>query len=235
MHALAERVAARRADAGPDDVDALMGHVDDGLGPAALPHAVVARPASTTASQAALDPVPRLAPRRPARAARHRGAVPDRASSCPTASGSRSSGYADRLELDADGRVVVVDLKTGRDHAERAAVAAPPSSSALYQYAVDHGAVDGLDRGRRRAAAAGGAELVQLGLARRRPDAVVQPQPAQRRRRPGARRRLRDELGRAAAPGARRGVPGRRRATTAATAPSCRICPVKSAGSVVAQ
>ena len=63
-------------------------------------------------------------------------------SPCPTASRS-GSRYADRLELDDDGRVVVIDLKTGKY---------PPTdkdlprtrSSALYQLAVDHGAVDDL-------------------------------------------------------------------------------------------
>jgi ATP-dependent exoDNAse (exonuclease V) beta subunit len=53
----------------------------------------------------------------------------------------RLFGYADRLELDADGRIVVVDLKTAK---------AAPSGPAVqrhvqlgvYQYAVDHGAAD---------------------------------------------------------------------------------------------
>ena len=76
-------------------------------------------------------------------------------------------GYADRLEIDQDGDLVVVDLKTGRR---------PPSGPevqrntqlALYQYALDNGAVDGF--------VAGGAELVQLGLLDGGPSAVVQPQ-----------------------------------------------------------
>ncbi|MEP9383844.1 ATP-dependent DNA helicase [Nocardioides sp. KR10-350] len=67
-------------------------------------------------------------------------------------------GYADRLELDEDGRMVVVDLKTGkypptkdevREHAQLG----------LYQLAVDHGAADDLVG---RKVSAGGAELVQL-------------------------------------------------------------------------
>ena len=65
-------------------------------------------------------------------------------------------GYADRLEVDDDGRVVVVDLKTGKY---------PPSGIeenpqlGLYQHAVNHGAVDDLldDPG-----SSGGAELWQL-------------------------------------------------------------------------
>jgi superfamily I DNA/RNA helicase/RecB family exonuclease len=65
-------------------------------------------------------------------------------------------GYADRLEIDDDGRVVVVDLKTGKY---------PPGNIeenpqlGLYQHAVDHGAVDHLVDG---PGASGGAELWQL-------------------------------------------------------------------------
>ena len=59
-------------------------------------------------------PVPRLAPAPGARTVLgDRGAGSGRPSSCPTAQQVRLIGYADRLELDDDGRVVVVDLKTG--------------------------------------------------------------------------------------------------------------------------
>jgi superfamily I DNA/RNA helicase/RecB family exonuclease len=86
----------------------------------------------------------------------------------------RLHGYADRVELDADGRVVVVDLKT-----QKSAPTGPGVQRhvqlGVYQYAVDHGAVDRLaPEGH---AVSGGAELVQLGL----PEgdaAVVQRQPA---------------------------------------------------------
>jgi superfamily I DNA/RNA helicase/RecB family exonuclease len=69
-------------------------------------------------------------------------------------------GFADRLELDEQGRVVVVDLKTGKY---------PPTDKSLpenaqlglYQLAVDHGAADALVG---RQVTAGGAELVQLRL-----------------------------------------------------------------------
>jgi superfamily I DNA/RNA helicase/RecB family exonuclease len=65
-------------------------------------------------------------------------------------------GYADRLEIDDAGGVVVVDLKTGKY---------PPSKIdenpqlGLYQHAVDHGAVDALVD---EPATSGGAELWQL-------------------------------------------------------------------------
>ncbi|HEX4472574.1 MAG TPA: ATP-dependent DNA helicase [Nocardioides sp.] len=85
-------------------------------------------------------------------------------------------GYADRLELDADGRVVVVDLKTSKTAPSGPAVQRHVQLG-VYQYAVDHGAVAGLDPDvDADPLASGGAELVQLGL----PDveaAVVQGQP----------------------------------------------------------
>ena len=87
------------------------------------------------------------------------------------------NGYADRLELDADGRVVVVDLKTTKDKPTGPQLLRHVQLG-VYQYAVDHGALDDLalvapDEG----GVCGGAELVHLGL----PDgdaAVVQQQPA---------------------------------------------------------
>ena len=50
------------------------------------------------------------------------------------------TGYADRLERDADGNVVVVDLKTGRSAPEQ--VRREHRQLGLYQYAVDSGALD---------------------------------------------------------------------------------------------
>jgi RecB family exonuclease len=64
-------------------------------------------------------------------------------------------GYADRLELDADGQVVVVDLKTGK---YPAADLPEHPQLGLYQLAVDRGAFDDLAAGAR----TGGAELWQL-------------------------------------------------------------------------
>jgi RecB family exonuclease len=68
------------------------------------------------------------------------------------------TGYADRLEVDDDGRVVVIDLKTTKYPPTDKELAANPQLG-LYQHAVAHGAVDDL-LGRR--AEPGGAELVQL-------------------------------------------------------------------------
>jgi RecB family exonuclease len=72
----------------------------------------------------------------------------------------RLHGYADRLELDAEGRVVVVDLKTGK-YAPSGPEVERHSQLGLYQLAVDHGAADELVG---RPATSGGAELVQLRL-----------------------------------------------------------------------
>ncbi|HYH33640.1 MAG TPA: PD-(D/E)XK nuclease family protein, partial [Nocardioides sp.] len=63
-------------------------------------------------------------------------------------------GYADRIELDASGRVVVVDLKTGKSTPTKEEIRSHPQLG-LYQLAVEHGAVPGHDQ-------PGGAELWQL-------------------------------------------------------------------------
>ena len=81
------------------------------------------------------------------------------------------NGFADRLELDEAGEVIVVDLKTGKY---------PPSDRSLpenaqlglYQLAVDHGAADELVG---RPAKAGGAELVQLRHGDTQPKVQRQP------------------------------------------------------------
>jgi superfamily I DNA/RNA helicase/RecB family exonuclease len=64
-------------------------------------------------------------------------------------------GRADRIELDADGRVVVVDLKTGKHPLTSARLAEDPQLG-VYQLAVRQGAFADLST------TPGGAELVQL-------------------------------------------------------------------------
>jgi len=70
----------------------------------------------------------------------------------------RLHGYADRLEVDDDGRVIVVDLKTGKYPPSDKSLPENPQLG-LYQYAVDHGAVDDLVDS---PTTSGGAELWQL-------------------------------------------------------------------------
>jgi len=67
-------------------------------------------------------------------------------------------GFADRLELDENGSVVVVDFKTGKARPADKDLPENPQLG-LYQLAVDNGAVDDLVGA---GARSGGAELVQL-------------------------------------------------------------------------
>jgi superfamily I DNA/RNA helicase/RecB family exonuclease len=135
-------------------------------------------------------------------------------------------GRADRIELDETGTAIVVDFKSGRR---------PPTGPevvgnlqlALYQYAVDAGALDRLVGHQ---VSSGGAELVQLALLDGGPDAVVQAQPAHQEH-GDERAVLRDELAKAAALVRAENFPAR-------VGQHCRdcafvaICPAKSAGSV---
>jgi RecB family exonuclease len=136
-------------------------------------------------------------------------------------------GYADRLELDSDGRVVVVDLKTGRTKPSDKSVLTNVQLG-LYQLAVDHGAADGLVE---QAAEAGGAELVHLGLPGDAAQATVQQQPDQADEGP-ERTALRGRLSRAASLLRNETFP-------AVAGQHCRdcdfvpICPIRSAGHVI--
>jgi superfamily I DNA/RNA helicase/RecB family exonuclease len=141
----------------------------------------------------------------------------------------RLDGYADRIELDADGRVVVVDLKTSRNKPSDKSVLTNVQLG-LYQLAVDRGGADVLLE---RPGEAGGAELVQLGLPGAAAVATVQHQPDQSDDGP-ERAALRVRLARAASLLRAENFP-------AVAGTHCRdcefvpICPVKSAGAVMGQ
>ncbi|MEZ0579162.1 ATP-dependent helicase [Nocardioides sp. MH1] len=143
----------------------------------------------------------------------------------------RITGYADRVEVDpATGAVVVVDLKTGRSKPSDTSVKTHVQL-ALYQYAVDHGALDEPD-GSGEPHRAGGAELVQLGLVDGADAATVQPQPAHAEDGP-ERDDLRERLGRAAEMvRAERfpAIPG----VQCRTCTFVPLCPARSSGSVIA-
>ena len=86
----------------------------------------------------------------------------------------RINGYADRVEIDGDGCVVVVDLKTGRSKPSGPQVKGHVQL-ALYQYAVDAGALDRPAEGLTELTS-GGAELIQLGLEDGSDEVTRQPQ-----------------------------------------------------------
>ncbi len=168
-HALADRVARGDLAVGPDDVDVLMAEVDRVWGQLTfrtpwsgtrereelraalarfLAHHHADRDRRTLATERELLAEVTLAvPPDP-------GAEQEVAEESVTV---RLHGFADRLELDAEGRVVVVDLKTGKYPPTDARLAENPQLG-LYQYAVEHGAVAGLVDDPR----SGGAELWQL-------------------------------------------------------------------------
>jgi len=229
VHALAERVATGEIDAGIDDVDVLMQHVDE----------VWERLEFRTPwSKAREHERTRTALARFLRwhhtNTRTLLGTEQRFSAdvaVPGADGTevpvRLTGYADRLEVDSDGQVVVVDLKTGKGKPSKPAVEAHVQLG-LYQYAVDAGAVDDVREGS--PAVSGGAELVQLGQPDDSEVALVQaqePQPDDGPRRTELRRGL-----------ARAADLVRSENFPAVAGQHCRdcsfvpICPVKSAGSV---
>ncbi|WP_245953464.1 ATP-dependent helicase [Arthrobacter silvisoli] len=84
-------------------------------------------------------------------------------------------GQVDRLEIDAEGRLVIVDLKTGKRQPGKAELARHPQLGA-YQAAVLEGAFDAATDGTATGSAAvpGGAVLAQLGTKTKSPGIQVQ-------------------------------------------------------------
>jgi len=80
-------------------------------------------------------------------------------------------GQVDRLERDRDGRLVVVDLKTGKS-APAAGELARHAQLGVYQVAVEAGGFEEVAPG---ATGSGGALLVQLGTKRQSPGVQQQP------------------------------------------------------------
>ncbi|MCL8024918.1 ATP-dependent helicase [Nocardioides bruguierae] len=226
VHALAEKVAAGEIEAGPDDVDVLMGHVDEVWGRLEFrtPWSAQREYARIRHACAKFLTWHHAGGRRLVGTEARFGTVLD----LDDGEQVRLHGYADRVELDAQGGVVVVDLKTGRSKPSNKSVE-QHLQLGVYQLAVDEGAVDGLVGAPARA---GGAELVQLGLEDSE-TAVVQAQEA-----PDPDGPFRAELGTRLR---RAAVMLRQESFPAIAGQHCRdcpfvpLCPIKSAGAVVTQ
>jgi len=225
VHALAQRVAAGEVSA---DLDTLMGHVDEVWGrlhfrtpwSAQREHDRIELALARFLHWHAANPRTLL------------GTEERFETAVELESGERVTlfGYADRLELDSEGRVVVIDLKTAKTAPTGPGVQRHVQLG-LYQYAVDHGAVDAMIEG---AGVSGGAELIQLGLPEDKgPEATVQQQPAVADDGP-ERLALRTALERAA-------TLVRAETFPAVAGDHCRdcdfrsICPIQGAGSVTSR
>ena len=232
VHALADRVATGELQAGPDDADLLMAHIDAVWGRLEF-RTPWSRAREHDRIRAALGRFLRW------HHSNRRTLVGTEAAfttvvDLPGGEQVKLSGYADRLELDADGRVVVVDIKTGRTPPTKPQVERHVQLG-LYQFAVDQGAVDDLVEaaGVSGPAVAGGAELLQIGLEDGNDDARVQQQAPQADDGP-ERVLLRDQLTAVAAMLRSETFP-------AVAGDHCKdcdflaLCPAKSAGAVVAQ
>ncbi|MDN5892563.1 MAG: ATP-dependent helicase [Nocardioides sp.] len=159
VHALAERIAKGELSADPGEVDALMDHVDRVWGRLAF-----RTPWSGTREREEM----RLALVRfltwhgdDSRERTLLATEQELTAQVDLPDGQKVTlrGFADRLELDADGAVWVIDLKTGKYKPTGEEVKVHPQLG-LYQLAVENGAVDRLVENP--PAVPGGAELVQL-------------------------------------------------------------------------
>ena len=157
VHALADRVAKGEVPEGDDLLTGLMEHVDSVWGRIAF-----RTPWSRSRERTEVEAVLRRFVAWHHRADARRVIATEQQLTAeltlPDGQQVRLHGYADRLELDEDGRVVVIDLKTSKYPPTDTSLPANPQLG-LYQLAVEHGAVDQLvgEPGR-----SGGAELVQL-------------------------------------------------------------------------
>lgn len=227
VHALADRVAKGELGQDPDDVDALMGFIEPVWG-----RLEFRTPWSAVREHERMQLALGRFLRWHHTNQRELLGTEVRFSTevlLPSGERVRLSGYADRLELDTEGRVVVVDLKTARRAPSGPAVERD-LQLALYQLAVDNGAVDELVG---RQVRSGGAELLQLGGEDPATAARTQGQPAPTDDGP-ARRDLTERLERVARQLREETFPAR-------TGDHCKgcaflpVCPARSAGTVFRQ
>jgi RecB family exonuclease len=156
VHALADRIGRGELPAGPDSVDELMGLVDE-----VWSQLTFRTPWSGSrereAIRLALSRFVAWQARPGARTLLATEAEMRAEVTLPDGRRVLLQGYADRLEVDDDGRVVVVDLKTGKYPPPDKDLSSNPQLG-LYQLAVESGALED----RLPQAAPGGAELWQL-------------------------------------------------------------------------
>lgn len=158
VHALAERVASGELSADPDDIDVLMEQVDR-----VWDRLAFRTPWSSTREREEMrQALARYLVWHAADRGRTLVATEKELTarvSLPDGQRVTLHGFADRLEVDADGEVVVIDFKTGKYKPTGEEVKVHPQLG-LYQLAVENGAVDDLVE--QPPARVGGAELVQL-------------------------------------------------------------------------
>ncbi|ANH36522.1 DNA helicase II [Nocardioides dokdonensis FR1436] len=231
VHAVAECVSSGDLVAGPDDVDVLMDCVDEVWDRLEFrtPWSKLREHERVRTALARFLRWHHAGTRRLVGTESHFSTVID----LPDGERVRLTGYADRVELDHDGRVIVVDLKTGRNAPSQKSVQ-QHLQLGVYQLAVDRGAVDEIVEPLTGGpGASGGAELVQLGIEDGSDSAKVQAQEVQPDDGP-ARDDLRRRLQQAA-------VLLRRESFPAVAGQHCRdcpfvpVCPIKSAGAVVSR
>jgi RecB family exonuclease len=224
VHALAERVAKGELEAGPEDADVLMQHVDAVWERMEFrtPWASAREHARVRAALSRFLAWHHSNPRRLV-------GTEERFTTVVTLDDGEQvtlGGIVDRLEVDHDGRVVVVDLKTNRTKPSKPAVQRDPQL-ALYQLAVDRGGIDHVVPD----AASGGALLLQLGALDDGTPAVEQHQETHRDDSP-ERADLHAALATAAGYLRREefpAVPGEH----CKDCPYISLCPAKGAGSVM--
>jgi superfamily I DNA/RNA helicase/RecB family exonuclease len=157
VHAIADRIARGDLDATPETVGALMEHVDRVWDQLAF-RTPWSRRREREEIERALTRFVRYHHRAGARTVLATEQELTAEVTLPGGASVRLHGYADRLEIDDEGRVVVIDLKTGKYPPAEKEIAENPQLG-LYQYAVAAGAVDHLLDA---PAEPGGAELWQL-------------------------------------------------------------------------
>ncbi len=172
VHALADRIARGELPSGPEAIDDLMVLVDDVWGRIDFRTPWSGR-RERDEVQAALARFLAWHQRPGARTLLATESTVRAEVELPDGQVVRLHGYADRLELDEDGRVWVIDLKTGK-YPPTGPQVKEHAQLGLYQLAVRHGAAADLAGSD---AEAGGAELVQLRHGGELPK--VQPQEVQ--------------------------------------------------------